>query len=72
MVDRATEDHDGGFRSRTKDLSKTKCYWCDKLGHLVRDCSQLRDQTRATATSTSSESEGDVLEISDEVSTSFQ
>ena len=55
-----------------KDLSKIKCYRYDELGHIARDCPQLRDRIRATAATVSSESEGDALEIFDDVSTSFQ
>ena len=62
----------GRSKSRTKDLSKTRCYRCDKLGHLARDCPQLRDRTMAVLATGSSDSKGDVLEISDEVSTYSQ
>ena len=55
-----------------RDLSKTGYYQCDELEHLARDCLQLRDRMRATAVMANSESEDDVLEISDEVSTSSQ
>ena len=55
-----------------RDLRKIRYHRCDELGHLARDCSQLRDRTRAIAATVSSDLEGDVLEISDEVSTSFQ
>ena len=55
-----------------RDLSKIRYYQYDELGHLVRDCPQLKDRMRATAAMVSSESEDDVLEISDEVYTSFQ
>ena len=41
-------------------------------GGLAKDYSQLKDRMRTTAATTSSKSEDDVLEISDEVSTSFQ
>ena len=62
----------GQSKSKMRDLSKTICYWCDKLGYLAKDCSQLRDLTMATTVTASSESEGYVFEISNEVSTSFQ
>ena len=55
-----------------KDLSKIKCYRCDELGHLARNCSQFRDWMMTTVAMASSDSEGDVLEIFDEVSTSSQ
>ena len=55
-----------------RDLSKIRCYRCDELEHLAKDYPQLKDQTRATAAMASSELENDVLEISDEVSTSSQ
>ena len=61
----------GWSKSRMRDMSKIRCYQCDELGYLARDCPQLRDGTRAIAATVSSDSEGDVLEISDEVSTSF-
>ena len=54
-----------------RDLSKTKYYRCDELGYLARDYFQLRDRMRTTATMVNSESEGDVLEISDKVFTFF-
>ena len=57
--------------SRVRDLSKVRCYQCDELGHLARDCPQLRNLIRATTVTASSESEDDVLEIFDETSTSF-
>ena len=62
----------GRSKFRTRDLSKIRCYRCDELGHLARDCYQLRNRTKATATTANSESEDDILEISDEVSISFQ
>ena len=55
-----------------RDLSKLKYYRYDELGHLAKDCPHLRDRMRATAATVSSESEDDVLEISDEVSIFFQ
>ena len=61
----------GWSKSRMRDLSKTKYYRCNELEHLVRDCSQLRDRTRATAATVRSDSKGDALDISDEVSIFF-
>ena len=61
----------GRSKSR-RDLSKIRCYRCDELEHLVRDCHQLKDRTMATVATASSDSEGDVLEIFDKVSIFFQ
>ena len=55
-----------------RDPNKIRYYRCDELENYVRDCHLLRDQTRATAMMANSESEDDVLLISDEVSTFFQ
>ena len=52
------------------DPSKIRCYRCDELGHRVRDYPQLKDRMMATTATVCSESEDDVLVISDEVSTS--
>ena len=54
-----------------RDLSKIRCYRCDELGHIVRDCPQLRDQMGATAAMASNDSEGDALKISDKIFTFF-
>ena len=54
-----------------RDLSKMRCYKCNKLEHLDRNSSQLRDQTRATIAMVGSESEDDILKISNKVSTFF-
>ena len=61
----------GRSKSR-RDLSKTRCYRCEELGHLARDCPQLKNRTVAAVATAGSDSDGDVLEISDEVSTSSQ
>ena len=63
--------HRGRSKSR-RDLSKTRCYRCEELGHLARDCPQLKNRTVATIATASSDSDGDVFEISNEVSTSSQ
>ena len=61
----------GRSKSR-RDLSKIRCYRCEELGHLARDCPQLKNRMVAAVATTGSNSDGDVLEISDEVSTSSQ
>ena len=61
----------GRSKSR-RDLSKIRCYRCEELGHLARDCPQLKNRTVAAVATAGSDSNGDVLEISDEVSTSSQ
>ena len=59
-------------RSKSRrDLSKINCYRYE-LGHLARDCPQLKNRTVAAVVTASSDSEEDILEISDEVSTSSQ
>ena len=55
-----------------RNLSKIRCYRCDELGYLARDCSQLRDRMMAIVVMATNDSEEDVLEISDEISTFFQ
>ena len=57
-----------------RDLSKTKCYKCDKLEHCVRDCPQLRDRIKAivvAALGSNSDEIDDMMMVSDKVSTSF-
>ena len=54
-----------------RNLSKTRYYRCEELGHLARDCPQLKNWTVAAVATAGSDSDGDVLEISDKVSTSF-
>ena len=54
-----------------RNLSKIRYYQYDELGYLARDCPQRRDRMRTTVAMASSESEDDVLMISDEVSISF-
>ena len=61
----------GRSKSR-RDLSKIRCYRCEELGHLARNCPQLKNRTVATIATASSDSDGDVFEISNEVSTSSQ
>ena len=63
--------HRGRSKSR-RDLSKIRCYRCDELGHLTRDCSQLKDRTMTAIATISSDSERNILEISDKVFTYFQ
>ena len=55
-----------------RDLSKTRYYRCEELGHLTRDCPQLKNQTIAAVATASSDLERDALEIFDEISTSSQ
>ena len=65
-----------GGRSKSKDVSKIKCYRCDQVGHRVRDCPQLKNRMKATIeVANSSDDEGynsDMLMVSDEVSPSSQ
>ena len=52
-----------------------KCYWYDELGYRVRDCLQFKNRTKATAAvvdDSDSDGYGDVLMVSDEVSSYFQ
>ena len=60
----------GRSKSR-RDLSKTRCYRCEELGHLARDCPQLKNRTVAAVATADSDLDGDVFEISDEVSIFF-
>ena len=42
--DRQSDRRSRRGRSKSRrDLSKIRCYRCDKLGHLARDCSQLKN-----------------------------
>ncbi|KAG1371193.1 hypothetical protein COCNU_16G002870 [Cocos nucifera] len=61
----------GRSRFKTRDPSKIRCYRYDELEHQVKNCPQLKDRTRTTAATTSSESEDDILKISNEISSKF-
>ena len=61
----------GRSKSKIRDPSKIRCHRYDKLGHRVKNYPQLKDRMRTIGATANSKSEDDVLEISDEVFTSF-